>query len=61
MWVTVIATAMAASICLSVVSLTSQLNKIRDARNQTTIEYSAQPRAAFTVLVTQNQRPWTVH
>jgi hypothetical protein len=46
MWVTVIATAMAASICLSVVSLTSQLTKIRDARHQFTIENSAQTRQA---------------
>ena len=42
MWVTLIATAIAASICLSVVNLTSEINKVRDARNSAGVESTAQ-------------------
>ena len=40
MWVTLITTAMAASVCLSVVNLASQINKVRDVRHAPIIEYS---------------------
>jgi hypothetical protein len=40
MWVTLITTAMAASVCLSVVNLASQINKVRDVRHAPIIEFS---------------------
>jgi hypothetical protein len=42
MWVTLIATAIAASICLSVVNLTSEINKVRNARQSPGVEITAQ-------------------
>ena len=42
MWATLIATAVAASICLSVVNLTSEINKVRDARHSPGVEITAQ-------------------
>ena len=42
MWATLIATDVAASICLSVVNLTSEINKIRNARHSPGVEITAQ-------------------
>jgi len=39
MWITLIATAIAASVCLSAVNLASEINKIRDARSAPPLEY----------------------
>jgi len=39
MWITLIATAIAASVCLSVLNLASEINKIRDAKNTQSLEY----------------------
>jgi hypothetical protein len=41
MWITLIATAIAAAVCLSAVNLASEINKIRDARNAPSLEYGA--------------------
>ena len=41
MWITLITTAMAASVCLSVVNLASQINKVRDARPAPIVESTA--------------------
>jgi hypothetical protein len=41
MWASLFTIAVAASICLSVVNLASEINKIRDARYPPAIEYSA--------------------
>jgi hypothetical protein len=41
MWVTFIATAIAASTCLSMVNLASHLNRVRDARLSPVIESTA--------------------
>jgi hypothetical protein len=38
MWITFIATAIAASVCLSVVNLASEINKIRDVRFSPSLE-----------------------
>jgi hypothetical protein len=38
MWITFIATAIAASVCLSVVNLASEINKIRDVRSSPPLE-----------------------
>jgi hypothetical protein len=46
MWVTLIATAMAASVCLSVVNLVSQINKVRDAPHSPIAAFSAPRNAA---------------
>ena len=45
MWVTFIATAVATAVCLSVVNLASEINRIRDARVSPSIEYNALSRA----------------
>jgi hypothetical protein len=42
MWVTLIATAIAASISLSVVNLSSEINKVRNARHSPGVEITAQ-------------------
>jgi hypothetical protein len=41
MWITLIATAIAAAVCLSALNLASELSKIRDARNTPSLEYGA--------------------
>ena len=41
MWVTLIAAATAASICLSVVNLASQINKVRNSRHSPVVESTA--------------------
>ncbi len=41
MWVTLIAAATAASICLSVVNLASQINKVRNFRHSPVVESTA--------------------
>jgi hypothetical protein len=45
MWVAFITTAIAASICLSMVNLASHLNRVRDARLSPVIESMAPPSA----------------
>jgi hypothetical protein len=47
MWVTLIATAVAASICLSVVNLTSEINKVRNARHSPGVEITGQRSTQF--------------
>jgi hypothetical protein len=47
MWVTFIATAVAASICLSTVNLASHLNKVRNAPLSPVIESIRPPSPAF--------------
>lgn len=39
MWITLIATAIAASVCLSAVNLASEISKIRDTRNTPPLEH----------------------
>ena len=39
MWITLIAMAIAASVCLSAVNLASQINKIRDGDNASSLQY----------------------
>ena len=41
MWITFIATAVATAVCLSVVNLASEINRIRDASISPSIEYNA--------------------
>lgn len=56
MWITLIATAIAASVCLSAVNLASEINKIRDARNTPPLEYvtpSNMPRLDRSVAATK--------
>ena len=45
MWITLIATAVATAVCLSVVNLASEINRIRDARVSPSIEYNALSKA----------------
>jgi hypothetical protein len=40
MWLTLIATATAAAICLSVINLAFQINKVRDARHLPVVEFT---------------------
>jgi len=40
MWVTFIATAVATAVCLSVVNLASEINRIRDVRVSPSTEYN---------------------
>ena len=42
MWTTLIPTAIAGAICLSVVNLASEINKVREARNVPGVELTAQ-------------------
>ena len=62
MWVTLIATAMAASVCLSVVNLASQINKVQDARHSTIVEFTPphklldQTPGASTISAQKNQK-----
>jgi hypothetical protein len=42
MWNTIITTAIAASVCLSVVNLASEINKIHDLRYASSVEYKPQ-------------------
>jgi hypothetical protein len=45
MWVTLMTTALAASVCLSVVNLASQINNVRDAKHSPVAEFTT-PRNA---------------
>jgi hypothetical protein len=58
MWATLIATAMAASVCLSVVNLASQINKVRDARHSPIVEFKPldQTRGTSTISAQKNQK-----
>ena len=41
MWITFVATAVAAAVCLSVVNLACEINRIRDLRVSPSIEHNA--------------------
>jgi hypothetical protein len=45
MWITFIATGVAAAVCLSVVNLASEINRIRDVRVSPPVEYNALSKA----------------
>jgi hypothetical protein len=56
MWVTLIATAIAASISLSVVNLTSEINKVRNARHSPGVEITAQRSTSPTISAQKNPK-----
>ena len=42
MWITIITTAIAASVCLGVVNLASEINRIRDLKYSSSVEHKPQ-------------------
>jgi hypothetical protein len=57
MWITFIATGVATAVCLSVVNLASELNRIQDVRVSPSVEYksfSNAPRAHLNVKFAHN-------
>ncbi len=58
MWITLIATAVAASVLLSVVNLASQINQVRNARLSIVVEFTPRntplPDRGLTTIIPQN-------